>query len=177
MKGINMGQKGFLFDQTYCIGCQTCVAACRVRHNVKPGTYPRTANSSQIQVLAPYISYSCNHCTEPACVAVCPTEALQKREDGIVTHDVEICIGCYSCVAACPYGAPQKNEINNRMVKCDLCAYRLDNGDSPACVLSCPMKVIEVGEIEDFEAQGAITEGVGFEVHSTKPNIRFVAID
>ena len=93
-----------------------------------------------------------------------------------MTHDVEICIGCYSCVGACPYGAPQKNEINSRMVKCDLCAWRLDNGDTPACVLACPMKVIEAGEIADFEAKGAVREAAGFALHSTEPNIRFVPL-
>ncbi len=107
---------------------------------------------------------------------ICPTGALQKREDGTVTHDVDVCIGCYSCVSICPYKAPQKNDINARMVKCDMCAQRLDNDDSPACVLACPMKVISVGEIEDFETRGAVKEGAGFEVHPTEPNIRFVPI-
>ena len=171
-----MSQKGFLLDQKYCIGCQTCQAACRARHGLTPGVYPRQATSSQIQVKGPFISLACNHCTKPACMAVCPTGALQKREDGIVVHDADVCIGCYSCVEACPYGAPQKNDQNNRMVKCDLCAARLDQGEEPACVAACPVKVLTVGEVEDFEAQGAVGEGVGFAVESTEPNIRFVPI-
>ncbi|MDR1014633.1 MAG: 4Fe-4S dicluster domain-containing protein [Coriobacteriales bacterium] len=170
-----MEQKGFLFDQNYCIGCQTCVSACRARHGIRPGTYPRKATSSQVQIVGPFLSVACNHCDVPACTAVCPTGAVQKREaDGIVTHDAEVCIGCYSCVSACPYDAPQQNEINNKMVKCDLCAARLDGDDVPACVLSCPLKVLSVGTISEFEAEGAVKEGVGFTMHGNGPNLRFV---
>lgn len=171
-----MEQIGFLFEQEYCTGCQTCVAACRARHGLKPGTYPRTASSMQIQLVGPYLSIACNHCNKPACVSVCPVGALTKREtDGIVVHDPEICIGCYSCVKACPYDAPQKNEINGKMVKCDLCAARLDNDDEPACVLACPMKVLTVGKVSDFEADGAVKEATGFKVEATGPNIRFIS--
>ena len=34
---------------------------------------------------------------------VCPTEATQQREDGIVWVDSDSCIGCRSCMMACPY--------------------------------------------------------------------------
>ena len=171
-----MSQKGFLLDQKYCIGCQTCQHACRVRHELKPGTYPRHATSSQINVNGPHISISCNHCDDPACVAACPTTALQKREDGIVVHDPDQCIGCFMCKMACPYDAPQVNELTGTMVKCDLCAARLDRGDKPACVLACPVKVLSVGEVEDLEKQGGVKEGAHFKVSKTGPNIRFIPI-
>jgi anaerobic dimethyl sulfoxide reductase subunit B (iron-sulfur subunit) len=119
---------------------------------------------------------SCNHCEQPACVAVCPTTALQKREDGIVVHDQSVCIGCYACKMACPYDAPQKNEITGTMVKCDLCAARQDTGDTPACVLACPVKVLSYGPVEELEALGGVQEGVGFLIEPTKPSIRFIPI-
>lgn len=174
-----MTQMGFLFDQKYCIGCQTCMHACRVRHGLEPATdesYPRVAQSSQVEVEGPFLSLSCNHCDNPACVAACPSGALQKREDGIVVHDPDICIGCFACKMACPYGAPKKNAETGTMVKCDMCAARQDRGDTPACVLACPLKVLSVGEISDLEAEGGVPEGVGFTIHSTGPNIRFIPI-
>lgn len=169
-----MSQMGFLFDQKYCIGCQTCQHACRARHGIEPGTYPRKADSSQVRVEGPYLSLACNHCSNPACATACPTAALKKRSDGVVVHDPEVCIGCYACKMSCPYDAPQKNELSGTMVKCDMCAARLDKGDTPACVLSCPVKVLTVGEVGELEAQGGVSEGVGFEVSSTNPNIRFI---
>ena len=119
---------------------------------------------------------ACNHCEKPACVAACPTTALQKREDGIVVHDPAQCIGCFMCKMACPYDAPQINELTGVMVKCDMCAARQDRGDTPACVLACPVKVLTIGTIEDLENQGGVKEGVGFVVHETNPNIRFIPI-
>ena len=172
-----MTQMGFLLDQKYCIGCQTCMHACRARHGVEPGTYPRHATSSQVQVTGPFISIACNHCEHPACMQACPTGALQKREDGIVTHDPEICIGCFSCKLACPYDAPQKNERMGVMVKCDMCAARIDQGDTPACVLACPVKVLTYGPLDELEKQGGVKEGVGFTVHNTNPSMRFIPID
>jgi molybdopterin-containing oxidoreductase family iron-sulfur binding subunit len=47
----------------------------------------------------------CNHCDNPPCVRVCPTQATWKRDDGVVMMDWHRCIGCRYCVAGCPYGS------------------------------------------------------------------------
>ena len=36
----------------------------------------------------------CNHCANPPCVRVCPTQATWQRADGIVMMDQHRCIGC-----------------------------------------------------------------------------------
>lgn len=172
-----MTQLGFLLDQKYCIGCQTCQHACRVRHGVAPGTYPRHATSSQIEVVGPFFSMACNHCSNPACVPTCPVGALTKREeDGLVVHDPEICIGCLACRDACPYSHTQLNEETGKMIKCDMCAARIDKGENPACVDACPVKVLTYGPIEELEAAGGGTEGVGFVYEDTDPNFRIIPV-
>lgn len=169
-------RKGFLLDQKWCIGCQACVTACQMRHRCPDEIQPRIASSFEHQPVGPWISTACNHCEDPACVPVCPAGALSQREDGIVVQDHELCIGCQSCVNACPWGHPSYIADENKTLKCDMCAYRLDNDDVPACVEACPMKILIVDTVENNEAAGGIAEAPGFTVGSTKPSTRFIPI-
>jgi anaerobic dimethyl sulfoxide reductase subunit B (iron-sulfur subunit) len=100
------------------------------------------------------VSYSCNHCAAPACIAVCPTGSIIKREeDGVVWIDQSTCIGCGSCVTACPYSAPRLDLERGVAGKCDFCKDYLDSGDSPACVDSCIMRCLEYGDIEELRGK------------------------
>lgn len=95
----------------------------------------------------------CNHCSNPPCVRVCPTQATWKRKsDGIVMMDMHRCIGCRFCIAACPYGSrsfnwrdprpfldnkiqqPYPTRTKGVVEKCNFCAERLRKGMEPACV-------------------------------------------
>lgn len=95
----------------------------------------------------------CNHCTNPPCVRVCPTQATFKMKDGTVAMDYHRCIGCRFCMAGCPYGARSFNYMDprkglpdptpnpqypTRMIgvveKCTFCTERLAQGLPPACV-------------------------------------------
>ncbi|HEX7504100.1 MAG TPA: 4Fe-4S dicluster domain-containing protein, partial [Syntrophales bacterium] len=108
----------------------------------------------------------CNHCDNPPCVRVCPTQATFKRADGIVMMDYHRCIGCRFCMAACPYGARSMNyrdprpfirKINNDyptrtkgvVEKCTFCEERLRKGILPACVMACEEKALVFGDIDD----------------------------
>jgi len=92
------------------------------------------------------------HCQDPACVAVCPTTAISKDENGVVTIDADKCIGCRYCEWACPYGAPQFNEAAGVMTKCNFCQDLVAQGQNPACVDACPMRALEFGELGDLQA-------------------------
>jgi Fe-S-cluster-containing dehydrogenase component len=96
---------------------------------------------------AAYIFMSCFHCEKPWCVAACPTKAMQKRpEDGIVFVDQEICVGCKACIRACPWGAPQWHMEAKKVVKCDYCKDRVDQGLKPACVTICITGSLSFGD-------------------------------
>jgi anaerobic dimethyl sulfoxide reductase subunit B (iron-sulfur subunit) len=89
---------------------------------------------------------ACMHCGEAACLMVCPTKAISKRnEDGIVLVSKDLCIGCMECFRACPFGAPQLDE-DGKMQKCTLCAHKTASGEGiPACVESCPSEAMYYG--------------------------------
>jgi [DsrC]-trisulfide reductase subunit O len=149
---------------------QRCIDACNQAHNIPKidkvrqeikwiwkEKYENAFPDDQNQFLPEGVenrSYLvlCNHCTNPPCVRVCPTQATFKREsDGIVMMDYHRCIGCRFCMAACPYGARSFNWGDPRrflkepynpayptrskgvVEKCDFCEERLAKGQYPAC--------------------------------------------
>ena len=48
--------------------------------------------------------FSCRRCTDAPCVEVCPADALDKNETGIINRSTNLCISCKSCVVICPFG-------------------------------------------------------------------------
>jgi len=112
----------------------------------------------------------CNHCDNPPCTRVCPTQATWKREsDGVVMMDWHRCIGCRYCIVACPYGSRSFNwrdprtaenladpamrnpEFPTRMrgvvEKCNFCEERLARGEQPACVEACDNDELVFGDL------------------------------
>lgn len=173
-----MVQMGFYFDMKKCIGCKTCVVACKDTNNLdvdrsfrrvydfEQGTFPKPS--------VYHLSISCNHCDHPACVKGCPTGAMNKRvKDGVVVVDHDKCVGCRYCEWNCPYGAPQFNEELGMMTKCDTCLDLREKGEDPACVASCPLRALEFGPIDELRKKyGSNADVVGLPSSSiTNPNI------
>lgn len=144
---------GFVIDNRKCIGCHACTTACKSEHKVpvgvnrtwvkqvEKGTFPDTRRLFSVM--------RCNHCTNAPCVTICPTSALEYREDGIVDFDKDRCIGCKSCMQACPYDALYIDPETHTAAKCNYCASRIDVGLEPACVNVCPEHAIISGDMEN----------------------------
>ena len=84
-----------------------------------------------------YLPVQCQHCKDPECVKVCPTEASHVLPDGTVQIDKAKCIGCQFCAMACPYGVRYLNEEERVVEKCTLCEQQIAQGDLPQCVKNC----------------------------------------
>jgi anaerobic dimethyl sulfoxide reductase subunit B (iron-sulfur subunit) len=93
------------------------------------------------------------HCQNPACVQACPTGAMSKDENGIVSVNQDQCVGCRYCEWACPYGAPQFIEELGVMSKCNFCKDLVSQGEKPACVAACVMRALDFGEIDELRAK------------------------
>lgn len=156
---------GFFFDNTRCTGCRTCEMACidyndltvgrRYRRVIdyEGGYTDETAGMVSTNCFAYHISLACNHCNDPACMRVCPTGAMHKDDLGLVSVDVERCIGCAYCTMACPYHAPSINPELKRSSKCDGCTGRVAEGKGPICVEACPLRALEFGDMDDIAAR------------------------
>ncbi|MHB8621001.1 MAG: 4Fe-4S dicluster domain-containing protein [Chloroflexota bacterium] len=144
---------GFVIDQRKCIGCHACTVACKSENDVPVGvfrTWVKYIEKGEFPNTRRHFSVMrCNHCDDAPCVAICPTRALYKRDDGIVDFDSRRCIGCKSCMVACPYDAIYLDPDEHTAAKCNYCAHRVDVGLQPACVLVCPVQAIISGDMED----------------------------
>lgn len=97
-----------------------------------------------------YLPRLCNHCTHPACVAACPRQAIEKREDdGIVVINEERCRGYRFCMEACPYKKIYFNHAKQVSQKCIFCYPRLEQGVATACSRQCPGRVRFLGYADD----------------------------
>ncbi|MDD5127077.1 MAG: 4Fe-4S dicluster domain-containing protein [Dehalococcoidales bacterium] len=182
-----MPQLGFYIDQSRCTGCYTCTVSCKDWHDIPAGpVHWRRVTAIEKgefpRVFVAFLSLSCLHCAEPACVAACPVNAISKRaEDGIVIVNRDACLGnddCGLCKEACPYGAPQfAAEANARMQKCDFCLERWGEGKKPICVESCPMRALDAGLLTEMEAKyGKVRSVEGFTYDTAnKPSVVFKA--
>lgn len=189
-----MTQRGWMIDLDRCIGCHSCTVACKSEQNTAPTRSPLFFKSGNIEspahlsyrqvvvteggtypdVWRRFVTSSCNHCQEPACMKACPVNAITKRaSDGIVLIDQDKCIGCKYCIWACPYGAPQWNELSKKVEKCTMCVDRIDKGLQPACATTCVGKALTY--IPDFNpAEAGLNAPDGFaDPALTRPSIKF----
>jgi nitrate reductase / nitrite oxidoreductase, beta subunit len=89
-----------------------------------------------------HLPRTCNHCTNPACVAACPSGAIYKRgEDGLVVANQEKCRGWRLCISSCPYKKTFYNWKEGRSEKCIGCYPRIESGEAPACFAACPGRI------------------------------------
>ena len=97
----------------------------------------------------------CKHCTDAACLDVCPTGALFRTEYGSVVVQEDVCNGCGYCVVACPFGVIDRREHDGRVWKCTLCYDRLKDDLEPACAKACPTKSIQFGDLTELRAHAS----------------------
>ncbi len=177
-----MPQRGWEYDLTKCIGCHACVIACKMENNTylpSPGE-PGEAVNYRMVVLREsgffpkpsrtFISMSCFHCKDPACLKSCPENAITKDSDGVVLIDEKKCTGCRRCEWACPYGAPQFNAKSGKVEKCHFCMHRINAGMEPACVQACPGRALK--HVPDVTVGGTAPDGFA-PVNLTNPSIKF----
>ncbi len=162
--------KGVLVDITRCVGCGSCVVACKMwnklKHDketpalgknaalaaenwtaVKLVETSGTGNGGEDKVWR-FVKNQCLHCEEPACASACFSRAIVKTQEGAVVYNVDLCVGCRYCMLACPFSIPKYewDKVFPRVRKCQMCPERVQKGDLPACAGVCPADALTFGD-------------------------------
>ena len=175
--------KAILYDATKCTACRACQVACKnwneleAEETINRGTYENPPDLSTKTLVKMefrevgdngtlrwlFTRRACMHCTEAGCVKVCPTGALYYRPDGFVALDTGKCTNCGYCVEFCPFAVPRldvsrASGLGGRATKCTLCTTpelnRIDNGEEPACVKTCPTGALTYGDRAALLSEG-----------------------
>lgn len=168
------GSAGVLHDITRCVGCRSCEDSCnKVNALPEPDTpfsdltvliKKRRTTPKEYTVVNQYNKTTgvkkpvfrkiqCNHCLEPACASVCFVRAFTKTPSGPVTYNPDVCVGCRYCMVACPFEIPTyeyDEPLTPRVVKCTMCAPRIEAGKLPGCVEACPTEALIFGTRKDL---------------------------
>ncbi len=151
------------------------VSACKKEHgwgsekhsvgDQKPSWIKKVKVKDRLTQKETSLPLMCQHCEQPPCVDVCPTNASMKREDGIVLVDRHLCIGCRYCMMACPYDARSfvHEDLTNQKAhmprgkgtveSCTLCVHKVDDGEQPACVASVNSDAVIFGDLKDSNSK------------------------
>ena len=133
-------------DANKCLGCFTCMNVCSAvnqkNHSlVKSAVKVRSTGGMS----STFVAIVCLGCLEPACMEVCPSNALERRQGGGVLLRQEKCIGCRLCESNCIMRAVNFDVEEKKPIICRHCGV---------CTRFCPHECLQMMESEEALAYG-----------------------
>lgn len=92
--------------------------------------------------------FTCRKCEDAPCITVCPADALEKDEDGIISRHTNLCVSCKSCVAICPFGTMMTDFFKHHRNK-DLLYDLKDEKDVEKFIAACPAGTVTITDDDE----------------------------
>lgn len=164
--------KSFFIDTTLCTACRACQVACKQWHDLPAekttnrGSFQNPADLSfdtyklvrfSEQVIDGKFNWlffpeQCRHCIDAPCLETAddPSAIFRDTATGAViftanTKNLDV----DEIIESCPYNIPRK-AADGTLAKCDMCLDRIQNGELPACVKTCPTGAMNFGERDEM---------------------------
>lgn len=189
-----MTRWGLVIDISKCNACYCCFVACKdeywendyppysasqPRHGHNWIDLVKSERGKYPYIRVAYIPVLCVQCQDAPCVKASKDGAVYKRDDGIVVIDPVKAAGQKQLVDSCPYGAIYWNEESNLPQKCTFCVHRLEEGEIPRCVQTCPTGAMIFGDLDDPQSEiSQLLKAGGVEVYhpewNTQPSVCYI---
>ncbi len=111
--------------------------------------YPE-ANSNglkSIRELATF-RFTCRRCEDAPCISVCPAEALEKDNEGLINRHTNLCVSCKSCVTICPFGTMMTDFFKHHRNR-DLFYDLKDDNELKKFISNCPEGTVSLTENDE----------------------------
>jgi Fe-S-cluster-containing hydrogenase component 2 len=114
------------------------------------GIFYPSLNSNGLKTIRELAAFrfTCRKCEDAPCIAVCPADALEKDDDGIVTRYTNLCISCKSCVTICPFGTMMTDFFRHHRNK-DLFYDLTDKQELEKFIEACPPGTVSLVDIDE----------------------------
>lgn len=178
---MKSNSKFLVCDPSKCVGCEICMQACSASKEKTFNPLYSRIHTVHLDMMGEPIynmSIACHHCDDPACVKVCPREALSIDEETggiIVNTNFEAPHSCHVpcgwCWITCEFGAAIFDPKLSMTAICDLCPEdRVDR--EPPCVRSCPKDALSLATIDEVmeKTESEITKKLLTEMEKARKN-------
>ena len=153
--------KSIMVNVEKCLACKGCEIACALAHSrsgvLEEALMEQPVPQRRVSVVSAEefaVPIQCRHCEDAPCIKVCPSQAIHRHtpEDPVLIR-TDLCIGCKVCMMVCPFGVIELSRDGKAVTKCDLCIKRTREGETPACVESCPTGALQFSDPEEWSRQ------------------------
>jgi Fe-S-cluster-containing hydrogenase component 2 len=111
--------------------------------------YPE-ANSNGLKSIRELATFrlTCRKCEDAPCINICPADALEKDNDGLINRYTNLCVSCKSCVTICPFGTMMSDFFTHHRNR-DLFYDLRDENDLKKFIAKCPEGTVSLTDNDE----------------------------